>query len=326
MPTTPLRILVLGGTRFLGRAVVDVALAHGHTVTLFNRGLTNPGLFDGLVDEVRGDRTVDMSPLAGRSWDAVIDVAAYHPPVVRRSLDALSEATARYLFVSTVSVYADQTTPPVEGAPVLSLEDPASEDDDSPETYGARKAACEALVTGALGARSTVVRPGLIVGPHDPTDRFSYWPRRIATGGTVLAPGDPSDPLQFVDVRDLAAFIVRLLENGETGVFNATGRMIAFRELIDACSRVCGNDADVVWVPSDRLLAAGLDPWMGIPLWIADPAYRAANRVDVSRAFNAGLTTRQLDDTIRAALSSEPPLHPTTFTRTTEMRLLQGRS
>jgi 2'-hydroxyisoflavone reductase len=321
MATKQLRLLVLGGTRFVGRAVVELALQRGHEVTLFNRGQTNPGLFDGLVQEVRGDRTTDMSGLAGGSWDAVVDVAAYHPAVVTRSLEALGEVVGRYLFVSTVSVYANQRTPPVEGAPVLDLKDP---DDDGPESYGARKAACEALVTEELEGRGTIVRPGLIVGPHDPTERFSYWPRRLADGGRVLAPGDPSDPVQFIDVRDLALFVLRLLEDDRTGTFNATGHTMEFGALIAACQRVCAANAEIVWVPGARLLAAGLDPWMGVPLWIGDPEWHAANRVDISRALHAGLVFRDLEETIRAALVSEPPAQPTTFTRSVEADLLHA--
>jgi 2'-hydroxyisoflavone reductase len=289
-------------------------------VTLFNRGLTNPELFEGVVEKVQGDRAADLGALAGRTWDAVVDVAAYHPAVVQISVDALGASVGRYLFVSTVSVYADQRVPPVEGAPVLQLEDPS---DSSPDSYGARKAACEDVVVGALADRATIVRPGLIVGPHDPTDRFSYWPRRIAEGGTVLAPGEPSDPLQFIDVRDLAAFMLRLLEDDRSGTFNATGSTVDFGFLVDACLRVCTSDAEVVWVPAEKLIEAGLDPWMGVPLWIGDPAWHAANRVDIKRALMAGLVFRDLDDTIRGALDSEPPLQPSTFDRATETEFLR---
>jgi 2'-hydroxyisoflavone reductase len=314
------RVLVLGGTKFVGRALVEAAVGRDYEVTLFNRGRTNPELFEGVVEKVRGDRAVDLGALAGRTWDAVVDVAAYHPPVVQRSLGVLGDAVARYLFVSTVSVYADQRVPPVEGAPVLEWEDPT---DDGPESYGARKAACEDILTTALGERATIVRPGLIVGPHDPTDRFSYWPRRVAEGGLVLAPGRPSDPLQFIDVRDLAGFILRLFEDDRGGTFNATGHTTSFGHVLDACCRASASGAEVVWVPGDRLLEAGVDAWMGVPLWIGDPAWHAANRVDITRALNAGLEFRPLDDTIRAVLGSEPPLQPSTFDRATEARLLR---
>jgi 2'-hydroxyisoflavone reductase len=156
--------------------------------------------------------------------------------------------------------------------------------------------------------RATVVRPGLIVGPHDSTDRFSYWPKRVARGGPVLAPGDPDDPLQFIDVRDLAGFILRLVEDDRSGTFNATGRIVAFADFLEECRRVTGGDADFVWIPSEKLLAAGLDPWMGVPLWIAAPGWEAANRVPIDRALAAGLTFRPLAETIRAALHNETPL------------------
>ena len=299
-----MRLLVLGGTRFVGRAIVESARRQGDEVTLFNRGRTNPQLFPE-VEKIRGDRTEDLSALAGREWDAVVDVAVYFPRVVELSVDALRSSVGRYLFVSSISVYADQSTPPVEGAAVAELEDP---EDDSGETYGARKAACERVVDAAFAERATVVRPGLIVGPHDSTDRFSYWPKRVARGGRVLAPGSPDDPLQFVDVRDLGEFIVRLLHDDRGGTFNATGEIVSFGDFLDACRRVTGADAEFVWIPSQRLVAAGVEPWMGVPLWISVPGWEAANRVDMSRALAAGLTFRPLEDTIRAALEDKTPL------------------
>ena len=199
-----MRLLVLGGTRFLGRALVGSALARGHELTLFNRGQTNADLFPE-AEKIRGDRTVDLSPLDGREWDAVLDVATFLPRVVRRSVEALEGRVGRYVYVSSISAYADQSTPPVEGAPVAELDDRDAEDI---EHYGALKAACEQIVVDAFGERALVVRPGLIVGPHDPTDRFTYWPRRVAEGGRVLAPAPPEQPVQFIDVRDLADWIV----------------------------------------------------------------------------------------------------------------------
>jgi 2'-hydroxyisoflavone reductase len=301
-----MRLLVLGGTKFLGRAIVDVALGHGHEPTLFNRGVTNPGLFPD-VETVIGDRSGELSELAGREWDAVVDVAAYMPADVRRSVDALHGRVGSYTFVSSVSVYADHSVPQVEGAAVLELAQ-GEEDDSSAETYGARKAAGERIVEEAFEDRAFIVRPGLIVGPHDPTGRFSYWPHRIARGGEVLAPGEPSDPVQFVDVRDLAEWIVFGTEAGVSGVFNATGVTMRFDELLDECKRVTGSDARFTWVPSDRLLAAGAEEWMGIPLWIASPGWEAANRVVVDRALAAGLRFRPLAETIRGTLAESAPM------------------
>lgn len=292
-----LSLLVLGGTRFVGRAVVEAALAGGHEVTLFNRGLTNPTLFPE-AEHLRGDRTADLSALAGRRWDAVVDVAAYDPADVRRSVEALRETVERYVFVSTVSVYADQSVPQHETSPVL---------DDS-DSYGARKAFSESIVRASFGERATIVRPGLIVGPYDSTDRFSYWPRRIARGGVVLAPGSAGDPLQWIDVRDLASFLVLLAEERRGGTFNATGDVVPFGDLLRACSRVTGADHELVWVPTPELLAAGLDPWMGVPLWIAAPGWEAANRIPNRRALDAGLAFRPIDETVRSAWLDETPI------------------
>ena len=294
-----MRLLVLGGTRFLGRALVDAALEHGHETTLFNRGRTNPKLYPEL-ERLVGDRADDLSALAGSTWDVVVDVAAYNPAHVRRSVDVLS-TSARYAFVSSVSVYVDQSAPPVEGAAVHELA-PGDESDVGTDTYGARKAACEQVVLDAFGDRALVVRPGLIVGPHDPTGRFTYWPHRVARGGDVLAPGSPDDPVQFIDVRDLARWIVRAATNGVAGVYNATGETLTFAALLDECRRVTASDAGFTWVDSEWLLAQGVEEWMGVPLWIASPGWEAANRVDVGRAIAAGLTFRPLAETVRGAL------------------------
>jgi len=292
------KLLVLGGTRFLGRALVHDALARGHDVTLFNRGQTNAELFPE-AERVRGDRTRDLAALRGREWDAVLDVATFLPRVVRLSVDALRTAAARYVYVSSVSVYADQSVPPVEGAAVAELGDP---DDERIESYGALKAACERVVQDA-DPEALIVRPGLIVGPHDPTDRFTYWPVRVAEGGEVLAPGSPDDPVQFVDVRDLAAWILDAAERGTAGVFNATGTSRPFGELLEACRAVCRSDARFTWIASETLLAAGVEEWMGIPLWIASPGWQAANRVVVDKAIGAGLRFRPLEETIRDTLA-----------------------
>jgi 2'-hydroxyisoflavone reductase len=273
-----MHLLVLGGTRFVGRAVVDAALSAGHDVTLFNRGLTNPGLFPQL-ETVIGDRTEDLAALRGRQFDTVIDVAGYQPAVVARS--AREFADSRYVFVSSVSVYADQSVPPVEGAALLA--------DDG---YGGRKAACEQAVREVHGDSALISRPGLIVGPYDPTERFPYWPRRLARGGRVLAPGDPADPMQFIDVRDLGEWLV-----GEaSGTFNVVGVPLPMAEFLEACRTE--EPAELVWVPAERLLAAGVDPDAGVPMWIGDPTWKAANLVDGSRARAAGLRLRPVAETV----------------------------
>jgi 2'-hydroxyisoflavone reductase len=293
-----MQVLILGGTRFLGRAIVDAALGRGDTVTLFNRGRTNPGLYPG-IETVTGDRTGDLKELSGRHWDVVVDVAAYEPDVVRRNLAVLAGQAEHYVFVSTISVYADHSVPQFEDSAVLEVRD------DLPEEfrYGALKMAAERHVAAAFGERSLIVRAGLIVGPHDGTDRFAYWPRRIAAGGRVLAPGERSDPVQFIDVRDLAEWIVDGYRRNLGGVFNLTGRRVPIGELLRECVTVTGSHAQLRWISTARLLAAGVEPWMGVPLWVADPDREAVHQADISRALAEGLTFRPLPRTIRDTLS-----------------------
>lgn len=285
----------------MGRAVVEAALGRGDTVTLFNRGVTNPGLFPG-VETVPGDRTRDLSPLGGREFDAVVDVACYDPAAARLSAGALKGRAGRYVFVSTVSVYASQssTESQLEDSPLAQLKPDAA---DPLENYGANKALCEAVIREAFGERALIGRPGLITGPHDPTDRFPYWPRRIARGGRVLAPGDPGDLTQVIDVRDLAAFLLDGIHRQRGGVYNLTGTPRPFGILLDLCRTATYSDAELTWVPTDRLVAAGVDPGMGIPLWVGEPGYEAFNDVDSSRAAAAGLSCRAVTETIRDTLA-----------------------
>ena len=296
-----MRILVLGGTRFAGRAIVDAALGRGDTVTLFNRGKTDPGLYPGL-ETVIGDRTVDLSALDGREFDAVIDVACYDPDVARRSAEAFRDRAGRYVFVSSVSVYASQATTEdqLEDSPLAELKPdvPAF-----PDNYGANKALCEGIVREAYGDRALIGRPGLITGPHDPTDRFPYWPRRIARGGRVLAPGDAGDLTQVIDVRDLAAFLLDGIHRDRGGVYNLTGAPRPFGILLDLCRTATYSDAELTWVPTDRLVAAGVNPGGGVPLWIGEPGYEAFNDVDSSHAVGAGLNYRAITETIRDTLA-----------------------
>jgi 2'-hydroxyisoflavone reductase len=295
------RILVLGGTRFAGRAVVDAALGRGDTVTMFNRGQSNPGLYPG-VETVAGDRTADLSPLDGRDFDAVVDVACYQPETARLAAEAFRDRTGHYVFVSTVSVYADQSTTEaqLEDATLAVLKPEAT---DFAENYGANKALCERIVREAFGDRALIGRPGLISGPHDPTDRFPYWPRRIARGGRVLAPGDAGDLTQVIDVRDLAAFLLDGIHRGRGGVYNLTGAPRPFGILLDLCRTATYSDADLTWIPTSRLVAAGVDPGDGIPLWVGEPGYEAFNNVDSSRAAGAGLVCRAVTETIRDTLA-----------------------
>jgi 2'-hydroxyisoflavone reductase len=297
-----MKLLVLGGTKFLGRAVVEEALARDHDVTLFNRGNTNPELFPDL-EKLRGDRDGDLRALEGRTWDAVVDPSGFVPRLVRASAELLRQS-GHYVFVSSISVYAG---PPFtrfdEDAPLAELDDPATED--VPEHYGGLKAACERVVSELFPGRSTLVRAGLIVGPHDPTDRFTYWPVRIAAGGIVLAPGRPERRWQFVDVRDLGAWIVRCAEERVAGAYNATGPEppVTAGDVLETCRSVSGSDAELVWVRDDFLVEREVGEWMEVPLWTAEHGeFGRFHDWDPSRAVAAGLRFRPLADTVRDTL------------------------
>ena len=294
-----MKLFLLGGPRFLGRAIADVALERGHELTFFNRGTTNPDLYPG-VERIIGDRAGDLTGLGERTWDAVIDTSGYLPNEVRASAEALS-GCGLYCFVSSISVYADFARPNDEDSPVAELGDlPA--DEVTNESYGALKALCEEAVREVFRERALVVRPGLIVGPHDPTGRFTYWPHRMARGGEVVAPAPPDRRTQVIDVRDLGAWIVELCERGSPGTFNATHPGLTWSELLDSCRAVSGSDADVTWVPDEFLLEHEVGQWMELPLWLADPEMAAADDVSVRRALDAGLAFRPLDETVRGAL------------------------
>jgi 2'-hydroxyisoflavone reductase len=320
-----MRLLVLGGTKFLGRHAVEAALAAGHEVTIFNRGQTNPDVFP-QVERLRGDRDGGLGAVAGREWDGVLDTSGYVPRVVRRSAELLRPAVGRYVFVSSISVYADLSRPVDESTPVARLEDPASERVDA--DYGALKAACERVVTEMYGERGTSVRAGLIVGPYDPTDRFTYWPRRLAEGGVVLAPGKPSAPVQLIDARDLAGWLVRVAESGPGGVLNATGPAVPLTlgELLERASRAVDSDARLVWTDEQRLLDAGVEPWTELPLWAPGAEYAGMQRADVRRALAAGLRFRPLEETARDTLawSREAGEQRPTLSRKREAELLAG--
>jgi len=303
-----MRMLVLGGTQFLGRHVVDAALDHGHDVTLFNRGQTRPELFPG-VEKLRGDRDGDLGALHGRDFDAVVDTSGYVPRVVRETIDALGDV-GHYTFVSSVSVYASLATPPTEQSPLAQLREPTEE---WREAYGELKALCEEVVRERFPA-AFVPRPGLIVGPWDPTGRFTYWPQRIAEGGRVLVPAPPSAAAQVIDARDLANWIVRAAEAGTAGTFNAVDRPTTRERLFETCRRVAASDAELVWVDGDFLAEHDVGEWMELPLWLHSPEYAGMLSVDPSAALRAGLEPRPLEETVRATLdwaaSGEAPDEP----------------
>jgi 2'-hydroxyisoflavone reductase len=318
-----MKILVLGGTKFLGRAAVDSALAGGHEVTLFNRGQTNPGLYPG-VETIRGDLAESLSGLGGRSWDAAVDLDPTQlPRLTRRRAEKLADAVGHYVFVSTISVYADQANPIGEDSPIL--EPPVPEPDAfEMELYGNLKAGSERVVREVFGARGSIARAGLIVGPHDPTDRFTYWPRRLAEGGRVLAPGRPSQPVQFIDVRDLGDFLVRLALDRAGGIFNATGPAEPLT-LGETLERMRG-DSELVWLDDQPILDAGVTPWMELPLWLPGDDSTGMMRADIARALAAGIVFRPLEDTARDTLawSLEAGEQKPTLSREKEREILAG--
>lgn len=295
-----MKILVIGGTQFVGRHFVEAALQRDHEVTLFNRGKTNPGLFPN-ADEIVGDRMEDVDVLRGR-WDVAVDTSAYVPRAVRLSGEHLRDRVDRYLFISTTAVYRDFSTPGIdESAYLKTLEDPDLEELNT-ETYGPLKTECEAVVTGLFDRRCFIVRPGIIVGPHDPTDRFTYWVWRVGNGGEVLAPGEPSVDVQIIDARDLARWLVHGLEEGMTGIYNATGPATSFEEMLNACRRATGSDATMTWVPERFMKKVEIDTPQKMPLWNPDPHGRKAGlyAVDSSRAQEKRLQWRSLEQTARA--------------------------
>ncbi|MCC7327108.1 MAG: NAD-dependent epimerase/dehydratase family protein [Burkholderiales bacterium] len=307
-----MKLLVLGGTRFLGRHVVDAALGRGDQVTLFTRGQA-PNHWGDAVKALIGNRDPTVAPglaaLADGRWDAVIDTCGYVPRVVRASARLLEPRVGRYLFVSSISVFTDASCPGLdESAPVGALADPASEE--VGKHYGPLKAACEVAVSEIYGTRALNIRPGLIVGPHDPTDRFGYWVARFvhphllgARGGTAVVPAPPSRPIQLIDARDLATFMLDLIASGASGTYNATSsaRQWSFADLVAALVAAGGTNAPrLAWVDEATLVEHKVTPWAGLPLWIPSSFAEAAGfmEIDCTKAQRDGLRTRVLAATI----------------------------
>lgn len=309
-----MKILIIGGTRFLGRHLVNSARARRHEVTLFNRGITNPDIFLS-VEKIQGDREKELNQLSGRNWDAVIDTCGYVPRIVKMSAEALKDSVENYVFISSLSVYSDFTRIGInESDPVGKLADETVEEITG-ETYGPLKALCEKAVQDDFGISSLIVRPGLIVGPHDPTDRFTYWPVRVARGGDVLVPDRLEAPTQIIDGRDLSDFIIKLIEHDVSGVFNATGPEygLTMGTMLETCKQVSGSHPNFKWAPVDFLNQNNVSPWSDMPAWLPDSGeFAGFARVDISKAINAGLTFIPLEDTIRETLkwaSSRPAEH-----------------
>ncbi len=300
-----MNLLFLGGTRFLGRHLVDSALTRGHEVTLFNRGRTNPDLFP-QAQTIRGDREKDLNQLDGRTWDAVIDTCGYFPRIVRMSAEALGKSAGSYVFISSISVYADFSRLGIQEDDTVGTISDETLEEITEASYGPLKALCEQAVRDVFDARALIVRPGLIVGPQDPTDRFTYWPVRVARGGEVLAPDRPDGFTQVIDVRDLSDFIIHLIEEKVAGTFNATGAAgsLTFGELLETCKQVSGSAATIRWASAEFLAQHKVAPWSDLPAWLPDDGEDAGfAHVDVSRAVAAGLAFRPLAETVRDTLA-----------------------
>ena len=303
----PLRILILGGTGFIGPHQIRYAIARGHKVSMFNRGTTNPGLFPEGVEHLEGDRNGKLDALKGREWDAVIDNPSTLPRWVRDAAQLLKGSAQQYIFISTLSVYKDNSKVGMdESDPTAVLADPTVETVTG-ETYGGLKALAEKEAERAFPGKATIVRPGLIVGPGDPTDRFTYWPVRIARGGEVMAPGNPTDPIQFIDARDLGEWTIRLVENRTYGTFNAIGPagQLSIAEMLGGIRSVLSGSHPVTltWVPADYLEEQKVNAWSDMPVWIPPSGeYAGFGRRSNARAIAAGLTFRPLADTARATL------------------------
>lgn len=323
-----MRVLVLGGTLFLGRHVVEAALARGDDVTLFNRGRTNRDLFPE-VEHLTGDRdSGDLDALRGRDWDAVVDTSARVPRWVRDSAGLLAGRVAHYTLVSSISVYRDLSEPgAAEDAPVHTLADETVEDIVDAETYGALKALCERELEAEMPGRSLSVRAGLIVGPYDNTGRFTYWVHRIARGGEVLAPEPRDQPVQFVHARDLADWMLGSAARGVAGVFNATGpeKPLTLGELLEHCRDISQQAVELTWVDERFLVEQGVEEWSDLPLWLA-PGVKQENAglmsVDCSRALEERLRFRGLRETLLDTLAGAEPTSAAGLTPERERELL----
>ncbi len=297
-----MKILVLGGTQFVGRALVEAALDVGNEVTLFHRGVTNPSLFPE-AEHILGDRDGDLGLLAGRSWDVCIDVSGYLPRLVGDSATALRDGVGRYVYVSTISVYADLSVPRDETGPLATIDDETTEDIWAAGAYGALKALGERAVADVYGDRAAIVRPGFVIGPYDHTGRFPWWAHRAARGGEMIVPASIAREFQAIDARDLADFLLIRARSPLTGVFNATGPVppVTMLDFVEAAASASDTDLNIEVIDDSFLTAQGIEN--ELPLWADDPDWVAWARVDVSKAIGAGLQFRPIDDTVAATLA-----------------------
>jgi 2'-hydroxyisoflavone reductase len=302
VPSSSKRILILGGTGFVGPAIVNAARANGHVLTMFNRGKTNPHLFPD-VETIIGDRRTDMDRLKGRDWDAVIDTWASLPRGVRTAAELLRDHVGQYLFVSTISVYKLGRDPIDEGSPVLTISDPTIEKVDD-NTYGPLKALAEQAAEKAMPGRVTSVRSGVIVGPGDPSDRFIYWPERMTRGGEMIVPGVPTDRMQFIDVRDLGEWMVGAVEKRTVGTYNIVGpRDPSLGVILDACKSALASDVRFEWIESAWLDKNDASGWAAFPLAVPHDADDSGfGKVSAARALATGLRYRPTGETAKAAL------------------------
>ena len=297
-------ILILGGTGFLGPHVVEAARARGHKLTLFNRGKTHPGLFPDL-EKLQGDRDGKLEALVGRKWDAVVDTSGYVPRIVRLSAELLAPNVKQYIFISTISVYKELSKVGAdETAPLNTIDDPKNEDVKA--NYGALKALSEQAAEAAMPGRVTNLRPGLIIGPGDPTGRYTHWATRMADGGEVLCPGDGSTPTQYIDGRDLGVFIVKAIEQGSVGIYNALGpaQRVTMKATLDATNEGAGGKGKPVWVDAAFLAKQDVSGWSELPMWFDNVGEMAGfGTMSNARAVKAGLTFRPIRDTARDTLA-----------------------
>src|SRR5438552_12429273 len=302
----PLRILILGGTGFTGPSQVRYALSRGHKITTFNRGKTHPGELPNEVEQLFGDRNGQLDALKGRNWDVAIDNPTTLPAWVRDAAQILKGNVERYVFISTISVYADTSKGVDETALLAKYDgpDPYKETLEAMKasgykTYGPLKALSEKEAEKWFPDKALIIRPGLIVGPRDETDRFTYWPVRIDRGGEVLAPGNPNDPVQFIDARDLAEWTIRMAENHETGIYNATGpaKPLGIGAMLDGIKDAGKSNANLIWVSEEFLTQQKVEAWSDMPVWTGKESGLA--RASISRGLSKGLTFRPLSDTTR---------------------------
>ena len=311
-----MKILIIGGTKFVGRHLVRAALENDHEVTIFHRG-NHPAGDLGDVEKILGDRNFDLDALANRKWDAVVDMCGYLPQWVESSAKALKDSVPKYVFISSISAYSDLSSPDFDESTALATLTPGQNErfaeidpkgdfvaKDLGEMYGALKVLCEEEVLKTFPDNHLIIRPGLIVGEYDFTDRFTYWVMRAAKGGKVLAPGNPDAFVQFIDAKDLAEWIVHLIERDETGIYNAVNKPfeLTFGRMLEEIKAVSESDAEFTWVSDKFLDENDVAPWSDMPLHLPE-SLANMETANVDAAYAKGLTSRNLKDTIRDTLN-----------------------